>query len=304
MKQLLALCVALFALLFVGGTVAGEVSCKAKPSQKKCVKQVKKKPPAKQVSPKRKIAPKEKTQVAKVAKKPLAKTSTLSQKQNAMREAFMECMSRSTADDPIGAVMEYVFSEQKKLEQTLILKYWKVHLGSTEHHGHEICLARAFGLKTFRTLDDISAEHEKLLARLDLSRIVFPKDKKGEDSVPPERQYARDWVVDYIEEVSDSFYDQFGSQMRIGSVIRDADGTQARLVRDGESMADCRYDYLCSTHTTGSTFDIGMKDVSGTERAWIKERLISDQKTKRIYFIVEGSHFHVFVLPPEFMGEE
>ena len=91
--------------------------------------------------------------------------------------------------------------------------------------------------------------------------------------------------------------------LRVTSIIRSFED-QAYQVRRGKSPADCRYQFLCSTHTTGSAFDLGFRDLGPEQKQWLQSKLIADQRARRIYFIVERDHYHVFVLPPEYIGEE
>lgn len=226
----------------------------------------------------------------------------LTRRQEEIRAAFNECISRSTEDNPVEEVKRFVFEEQKDREHG----FWGVieaFRGSPVHHGHEVCLGRAYGLATFRTVRAIRAEHGKLLVRLVSPDIFFPRGRNGKDEVPLERRYARAWVVDYVKVLAKDFRSQFGVPLRIGSVIRDA-ATQNMLVRRGLSPADCRYEFLCSTHTTGSAIDLGTKDVSIAQQRWLRDRLLADQRKQKIFFIRENSHFHLFIIPPQFMGEE
>ena len=86
-------------------------------------------------------------------------------------------------------------------------------------------------------------------------------------------------------------------------MLRSAEA-QNLLVRRGMSPADCRYEFLCSSHTSASSFDIGLKGVTRIGRTWLEKRLVADQEARKIFFIIENSHYHVFVLPPKYMGEE
>jgi hypothetical protein len=231
-------------------------------------------------------------------------TTELSRKQTAIRDAFLECASRSIGEDPLRSVLDFVFAEREDRELGGIRAYWSALRGSPEHHGHEVCLARSYGLRTFNTLMEIISEHGRSLSVLSIEYAYIPESDAGEDNVPAERRYARKWVVDYINELSRRYHASFGSFLRIGSAIRDAQGTQAALVLKGLTPADCNHDFLCSTHTSGSAIDISKKGLSSKQISWIEHRLIKDQKDRRIFFIIERSHFHVFVLPPEYIGDE
>lgn len=228
--------------------------------------------------------------------------------QQEMLDRFNECLGYSSVENPVDAVKEFVFSEQQKLED---LPGWRAPLaaiyGSRSHHAYEVCFTRAYGLKGFRSLLEIKTETGQALLP-----IESPYVEIVEREIPPERRLARSWTRDYVVELADAmrqyFAEKYGTNVKIAplevnSMIRSFDD-QAGLVRAGRSPADCRYRFLCSTHTTGSSLDIGFRQVSREQKAWLRKQLIEDQRTRKIYFIVEFDHYHVFVLPPEYIGEE
>lgn len=228
--------------------------------------------------------------------------------QQEMQKLFGECIKYSTPENPVSAVKEFIFSEQRKLEDA---PGWRALLaaihGSRTHHTQEICFARAYGLKGFRSIAEIKAETGRALVP-----IVSPYVEVVESEIPPERRLARNWTRDYVVELGEAMHQYFigkkGSTfgappLRITSMIRSFDD-QAYQVRMGKSPADCRHRFLCSTHTTGSSLDLGFRDVSAEQVTWLRNKLIEDQRAQKIYFIVERDHFHVFVIPPEYIGEE
>jgi len=213
----------------------------------------------------------------------------LTSKQFDIKDAFDECIAKSTSTNPVDGVVEFVFSKQDIREQSFIRRWWKkAFRGSRDHLGQEICLVRAFGLKGFRTQTEIDIENGRLLVtpnspHLDIPQSMVPMHQRleVEDGVPvAERKNLR--ITDMVR----TFWDQ------------------ARVVRRGLSPADCRYAFLCSSHTSGSAIDLGMKDMTSAEQVRLEKQLMSDQRDRKIFFIIENSHYHVFVLPPDYMGEE
>lgn len=303
--------------LFVGGGAwgkadsgnHGKVQCRA--SQEVCKKTAKKKQVKKgKKAPVRVnkpvVPPKDQEQSLSPSEGPIRGQSQLSAKQEAMRDAFNICIRYSTKEDPVLGVKKYIFDEQRALEEG---GGWRRLMsairGSPEHHAHEVCLARAYALMGFKNQSEINEESGKALLP-----ILSPHVDVAEDEIPKGRRLARSWTKEYIEELADDLHRTFASndgsppvRLRVTSMIRSFEDQQGE-VRKGRSPADCRYEFLCSTHTTGSALDIGFKDIRRDVRAWLQERLHADQRKELIYFIVEGSHFHVFVLPPEYIGEE
>lgn len=241
-------------------------------------------------------------------KKSVPVVKSLTAKQRDIQRTFLECMKFSTPIDRINSVTKYVFDEQAKLEsQGGWRKIFQSRRGSSTHHGREICLARAYGLKGYGSLDMITSETGKSLVP-----VSSPHVEIAEDEIPPDRRLVREWTRDYVlnlaERMHEYTFKKKGvlvtfSPLRTTSMIRTLED-QNTLARAGLSPADCNYRFLCSTHTSGSAIDFGNKDASKEQKEWLQKELISDQKARKIYFIIEKSHFHVFVIPPRFMDEE
>ncbi len=306
------LCVVLCATLLFGSAYAKvETSCRKSGNQWHCQKPIKKKAQVKKNSTKPKPASHRRSPSATPDAEPSTNTAHLTSKQEAMREAYTECISWATPENPTQEVVQFVFAEQLRREQSLLGSLWKRFRGSVEHHGHEVCLTRAYGLRVFRSKSDIVSAQDKQLTWLDVPHVEVP-----DDDIPIDRRgvhrFVRPWVRVYIESLALDFHvsNNHGGdngaeevKLRVTSMTRSAE-LQNQLVRQRLSPADCRYEFLCSSHTSGSSFDIGLKGVSRTARAWLQDRLVEDQKARKIFFIIENSHYHVFVLPPKYIGEE
>lgn len=312
MKYALHVCMLSFALLFGGANARATEPKATSVSQTRCQKNAAlsgcKKgnaPKAKKKTLTKKI-PERVTPLVNESAAPEEATPPLSVKQSAMREAFMECMKLSTPASPTNDVVEFVFRTQATRENASLRSFLQAWRGSPVHHGHEVCLVRAFGLKGFRDLLDIKED-----AGTRLVDVASPHVDVVKSEVPPDRRFAREWVRDYVHVLGWDMHQHFlkhGSgesppSLRITSMIRSHED-QATLVRRGKSPADCRYDFLCSSHTSASGIDLGLKHVGRAERVWLEQRLIFDQRARKIFFIRENSHYHVFVIPPKYMGEE
>ena len=232
----------------------------------------------------------------------------LTSKQFDIKDAFDECIAKSTSTNPVDGVVEFVFSKQDIREQSFIRRWWKkAFRGSRDHLGQEICLVRAFGLKGFRTQTEIDIENGRLLVTPNSPHLDIPQSM-----VPMHQRLVRRYVSKYIaglvvslraREVEDGVPVAERKNLRITDMVRTF-WDQARVVRRGLSPADCRYAFLCSSHTSGSAIDLGMKDMTSAEQVRLEKQLMSDQRDRKIFFIIENSHYHVFVLPPDYMGEK
>lgn len=243
---------------------------------------------------------------ANASRKKPATVRVLTSKQVDIKEAYDECIAKSTLSDPVNGVIEFVFDEQDKREQSFFRSAWKAFRGSGEHHGQEVCFVRAFDLKGFQSQSDINRAKGRLLFEPRSPYLEIPYGL-----VPSDRRLVRPWVSKYLSELAstlrataivDGIPENNLKNLRVTDMVRSY-ANQNSLVRRGYSPADCRYEFLCSSHTSGSSVDLGIKFLSRIERERLENQLKVDQKARKIFFIIENNHFHVFVLPPKYIGE-
>lgn len=169
--------------------------------------------------------------------------------------------------------------------------------------GNEVCLADAIGLKRYETLPDIeSAKQSGELVEVSASPGLVIAD-----DLPDVRHYARPWVREYLvalaRDMEAHFAKEGGSDftpLRVSSLVRSYKDQR----RQKNSPASC-WTEICSTHTTGSAVDVSNNPfrMGKKEREWLRERLVLDRKNGKIVIVEEWfpPHFHIFVLPPEFV---
>ena len=219
---------------------------------------------------------------------------SLSARQNEAIKAYNACVSGGA--DPLRHAMDLAYARK----DTFLLK------GTPEQLGSEICLADVIGLSRYKTIDDINkATLSGELVSVDSPLLAFPPE------LPLDRRFARPWVREYILSVARDLESYLKAEhaayelplLRIPSVVRSFD-VQNNLVRSGRSPAGCGSLPICSTHTTGSTIDISVRFLSLKEFVWLEHRLREDRKAGKIIMIYEvfGGHFHMFVVPPEYVA--
>ena len=203
----------------------------------------------------------------------------------------------------IEAYKECMFPEVGRLERALTLNRLasdsEVLSGSTKQLAYEVCLADAMGLERYELQADIEkGKSERKLVEIEADGLVFS------DFLPSERRYGRPWVKTYIETRAAEMKKHFKSDytpLRVGSLVRSFKDQQ----RQRNSVASCKTE-ICSSHTTGSAVDLALapKFTGAREREWLKERLLADRKRGVIVVTEEHypEHFHVLVLPPQFVS--
>jgi hypothetical protein len=255
----------------------------------------------------------------------------LTQKQRQAMDTYNECMAAGERD----GIEEVVRRAQAAYGK-------KGPYGSPEKHGHETCIIDAFGIKRYQKVSDIPpAVPTELISMKDHYRPTCEPQNIASGAQPPvvvfcvtekdipfERQFIRSWVIEYWQERAQKIEEFLRTKksrlsprylkkeivLRISSGLRPIDVQQAIVERTDKdlnangSFADCRLKELCSTHTSGSTFDLSLIDMDPNVRFWLMRQLEEDRKAGAAFGIIEGAsdrsgnryfgHLHILVVPP------
>lgn len=140
-------------------------------------------------------------------------------------------------------------------------------------------------------------ENIRQLEELKESKILvpIPNSVLVDERVPEEFRFIRHTVAPYLEELGVRFINKFGRQLQVNSAIRTT-GYQEYLQKTNSNAAPVVGD-RASTHTTGSTFDIGKKGLSKDELNWLREEFIFLEEHNLIEATEEWSQlvFHIMV---------
>lgn len=223
---------------------------------------------------------------------------------------YARCMSIAK-NEGIPAMLVHVRNSQNGTSLT----------SSPEKLAQENCTADGIGLIRYQDLDEIVGDDGNKLVPIRSSLVRI------KDDVPQARHVARPWTRDYLIELA-TYLDQTpgmkkvahsDAQILVASLIRsraDQDiiskatkvyryikGKLRKLLGGRRSFADCSSDAVCSTHLTGATVDISLLGVNRKKYKVLAARLLKDREEGRILAIFEkkGNHFHVFVIPPEYV---
>ena len=286
MRRIMFCALLSLATLFFGGAEAGEAVILDQLAAKATCK---KKVDGKCVKP----SSKHKAKKAKKKKaKPLAKVSPRIPKNYTPPPRTGKRMT-----DIIAAYKSCMYGDGDRLQNALERNFANRDTpelgGSPEKLGNEVCLADALGLKRYETLADIEAAKGTELVEVFASPVLIISDQ-----LPDERRFARPWVRDYLVALSRAMEAHFAKEegggdftpLRVTSLVRSYKDQR----RQKNSPASCRSE-ICSTHTTGATVDISNNFFY----------LGRKERQGKIIMIQESfpPHFHVLVLPPEFVPE-
>lgn len=200
---------------------------------------------------------------------------------------YHKCMN---ASDPWGTAVQFLKDDRVSAE---------IPFGNPERLGHELCVIDVLQLKRYVTLHEVVHASPAELVSINHPWIGLSSE------LPAERTVASPWVRDYLEslaltmhqdlaQVSEPFEKSFvvSSLVRPIAIQRVQWNSPARCVNESS---------LCSSHTTGSTFDITRKYLAPQQEKILLRHLQEDRRKGKILFILEphGNHYHIFVFPPE-----
>jgi hypothetical protein len=110
------------------------------------------------------------------------------------------------------------------------------------------------------------------------------------------RRYARPWTRDFVNDLGDAFYAEFGRPIQITSAVRTVE-QQKKLRRRNRNAAPIEGE-VASSHLAGTTVDIGKRGLSRKEKKWLEQYLKGLQDNGLIEAAEERRQacFHVMVL--------
>ena len=110
------------------------------------------------------------------------------------------------------------------------------------------------------------------------------------------RRYARPWTRDFVNDLGDAFYAEFGRSIQITSAVRTVE-QQKKLRRRNRNAAPIEGE-VASSHLAGTTVDIGKRGLSRKEKKWVEQYLKTLQDNGLIEAAEERRQacFHVMVL--------
>lgn len=117
------------------------------------------------------------------------------------------------------------------------------------------------------------------LQELELREELVPLHESSALSIAsnlePIRRYCRPWTRDFVEDLSQAFYEKFHKPIYLTSAVRTVE-QQAKLRRSNGNAAPIEGD-TASSHLAGLTVDIGKAGMSRRERAFVDQYVLQLQ---------------------------
>ncbi len=139
------------------------------------------------------------------------------------------------------------------------------------------------------------AQLEDLKSRQELVSIKESKALRVDPRLDPERRYCRPWTLEFLQDMSLSYYKEFHSFIQVNSAVRTVE-QQRRLRRVNRNAAPDTGE-TASSHLAGLTVDISKRGLSRKQHKWI-ENYLSDLREQGLIEAAEERHqacFHVMV---------
>lgn len=121
-----------------------------------------------------------------------------------------------------------------------------------------------------RIQDD--SELQQLIASADLVPIEPNESLRIDPRLDPNRRYCRPWTRDFLEDLSNAYYDQFHSQIQVNSAVRTVK-VQKKLIRHNRNAAPYQGD-TASSHLAGITVDIQRRGMTRQQIQWVEQYLM------------------------------
>jgi len=112
---------------------------------------------------------------------------------------------------------------------------------------------------------------EMLVLQRELVALESTRGMRIDPRLDPNRRYARFWVRDFLADLGEAFYIQFGGTLQVNSAVRTIE-QQRKLTRRNRNAAPAEGD-IASSHLAGITVDLSKRGLSRAQKKWLVEYL-------------------------------
>jgi hypothetical protein len=108
---------------------------------------------------------------------------------------------------------------------------------------------------------------EQLVLASELVRLEDSRGMRVDPRLDPARRYARFWVRDFLADLGEAFYIQFGGTLQVNSAVRTIE-QQRKLTRKNRNAAPAEGE-IASSHLAGITVDLSKRGLSRAQKKWL-----------------------------------
>jgi len=138
-------------------------------------------------------------------------------------------------------------------------------------------------------------ELEALKADGSLLPIIPGEALRIEPSLDPSRRYCRPWTRDFVDDISQAYYNRFHQQIQVNSAVRTVQ-VQRKLRRHNRNAAPWEGD-TASSHLAGVTVDLQRRGMTKDQIRWMEYYLFYMKALGLVEPEEERGHwcFHIMV---------
>lgn len=112
------------------------------------------------------------------------------------------------------------------------------------------------------------AELDQLIDNGQLVQITEQPGLHIAGNLKPNRRYSKAWTRDFVQDLGQAYYDEFGTPIQLNSAVRTVD-QQKKLRRRNRNAAPIEGD-TASSHLAGLTVDIGKRGLTKKQHKWVE----------------------------------
>ena len=126
-------------------------------------------------------------------------------------------------------------------------------------------------------------------------RFIPSESLKIEPSLDPSRRYCRPWTLDFVNDLSQAYYNRFHAQIQLNSAVRTVK-VQKKLRRHNRNAAPAEGD-TASSHLAGVTVDLQRRGMTKDQIVWMEHYLFYMKALGLVEPEEERRHwcFHIMV---------
>ena len=138
-------------------------------------------------------------------------------------------------------------------------------------------------------------ELEALKADGSLVEIIPGQTLRIERSLDPSRRFCRPWTLDFVNDLSQAYYNRFHQQIQVNSAVRTVK-VQKKLRRHNRNAAPYEGD-TASSHLAGVTVDLQRRGLTKRQIVWMEHYLFYMKALGLVEPEEERRHwcFHIMV---------
>jgi hypothetical protein len=142
-------------------------------------------------------------------------------------------------------------------------------------------------------------ELEALKADGSLMEIRTGESLRIDPRLDPSRRYCRPWTLDFVDDLSQAYFNRFHEQIQVNSAVRTVK-VQKKLRRHNRNAAPADGD-TASSHLAGVTVDLQRRGMSKDQIHWMEHYLFymkalglvepEEERHQRVFHIMVSGHY-------------